>query len=209
MRVAVIGSTGRTGSLVVTQALARHHDVTAVARSPQTDARRPGLVSVAGDVLDQGSITRALTGADAVVSAVGIGTSRNPTVVYSRGTTHILQAMQTLGIRRLTVVSAAPVGPRNQLPVGQRLILPILDRVFGATYDDMRRMETELEASDLDWVALRPPRLLNRPATGEYRIDAEQPVPKGNHITHADLAVALLECLDHDVLYQRAVWIAN
>lgn len=210
MRVAVIGSMGRTGALVVTQALARHHEVVAVARAPKLDAGTTGLVSASGDVLDPGSLTTALAGADAVVSAIGIGTSRNPTVVYSQGTANILQAMRTLRIRKLTVISAAPVGPRNQLPLAQRrLIMPILERVFGATYDDMRRMEAELEASALDWVALRPPRLLDKPARGGYRIAAEQALPKANSITYADLAAALIDCLDRDDLYQRAVSIAN
>jgi putative NADH-flavin reductase len=36
---------------------------------------------------------------------------------------------------------------------------PVLDRLFGGQYEDMRRMETILHASDVDWIALRPPRL--------------------------------------------------
>ncbi len=33
----------------------------------------------------------------------------------------------------------------------------MLQRVFGATYDDMRIMERNLEASAADWTVVRPP----------------------------------------------------
>jgi len=211
MRVAVVGSTGHTGTQVVSQALARGHQAIAVARHPNTAAGQDsGLVSMAGDVLDQNSMIRALADAEAVVSALGIGTSRNPTVVYSHGTANILRAMELHSIRKLAVISAAPVGPRTEQPLLQRrIVMPILERIFGATYDDMRRMETELDRSELDWVALRPPRLLDKPATRSYRLDADRPLPKARSITYADLAAALLDCLDRKDLYRRGVSVAN
>lgn len=211
MRVAVAGSTGRTGTQVVSQALARGHQVIAVARHPNVAAGHDaGLVSMASDVLDENSVIQALAGAEAVVSALGIGASRNPTVVYSQGTANILRAMNVHAIRKLAIISAAPVGPRAEQPPQQRrVVMPILERIFGATYDDMRRMEAELDRSELDWVSLRPPRLLDKPATGSYRLDADRPLPKARSITYADLAAALLDCLDREDLYRRAVSVAN
>lgn len=211
MRVAVVGSTGRTGKQVVSQALARGHQVIAVARHPNAvasgDSRQ---VSIAGDVLDRNSMIRALADAEAVVSTLGIGASRKPTVVYSQGTANILRAMEEHSIRKLAVISAAPVGDRTEQPLLQRLIvLPILECIFGATYDDMRRMESELDRSDLDWVSLRPPRLLDKPKIGSYRLDANQMLPKARSITHADLAAALLDCLDREDLYRGTVSVAN
>lgn len=157
---------------MVSQALARGHQVIAVARHPNVAAVQDArLASVASDVLDQDSVIQALAGADSVVSALGIGASRDPTVVYSQGTANILRAMDVHAIRKLAVISAAPVGPRTEQPLLQRrIVMPILERIFGATYHDMRRMEAELERSELDWVSLRPPRLLDKPATGSYRI---------------------------------------
>ena len=115
MRVAVAGSTGHTGTQVVRQALARGHEVIAVARHPAVAARQDArLVSMAGDVLDQKSMIRALADAEGVVSALGIGASRNPTVVYSQGTANILRAMDANAIRKLAVISAAPVAPRAE-----------------------------------------------------------------------------------------------
>lgn len=211
MRIAVVGAAGRTGQRVVEQALARGHHVTALARHPEAIAlRHEGLVTVAADVLERGPLFELLAGIDAILSTLGIGTSRNPTVVYSQGTANLVLAMDANAISKLAVVSAAPVGPRDEQPLlERRVVMPILERVFGATYDDMRRMEALLRASDVDWISLRPPRLVDKPATGHYRVDAHRPPPKSRNLTCADLASALLDSLDREDLYRRAAYVAN
>jgi len=211
MKIAVVGATGRTGLQVTEQALARGDDVIALARHPGTLPRQgPGMVSAAVDVLDRAVLADTLAGAVAVVSALGIGASRQPTVVYSEGTANLLHAMDAHGIRKLAVISAVPAGPRTEQPfVQRRMIIPVLDRVFGATYADMRRMEALLRGSDLDWVCLRPPRLVSKKATGRYRLDASRPLPRARSITCADLATALLDSLTRPDLYRRAAYVAN
>ncbi len=211
MKIAIVGATGRTGQQVVEQALARGDDVIAVARHPEILPQSgPGMISAAADVLDRAALAGTLAGADAVVSAVGIGASRQPTTVYSEGTANILRAMNAHGITKLAVISAVPAGPRAEQPFLQRHVsIPILERIFGATYDDMRRMETLLRGSGADWVCLRPPRLVSKKAAGRYRIDASRPLPKARSITYADLATALLDSLTRPDLYRRIAYIAS
>jgi len=210
MKLGVVGATGRTGVQVVEQALARGQDVVALARHPRALPSHRGLVSAAADVLDRASLAELLAGTDAVVSTLGIGTSKEPTVVYSEGIANVVHAMDAHGIRKLAVISAVPAGPRAEQPFMQRhVIIPILERVFGATYDDMRRMEALLGGTDLDWVCLRPPRLVSREPTGRYRLDADRPLAKARSITYADLATALLDSLDRPDLYRRTAYVAN
>ncbi len=211
MRIAVVGATGRTGLQVVDQALARGHQVTALARRPEViSCRDESLVTAAVDVLDRAALVKGLAGCAAVVSTLGIGTSRAPTVLYSQGIANVLHAMDHHAIGKLAVISAAPVGPRAEQPfLERRVAMPILDRVFGATYDDMRRMEALLRGSDVDWVALRPPRLVNKKATGHYRLDAAGPLSKARSLTYPDLATALLDSLDHEDLHRQAAFVAK
>jgi putative NADH-flavin reductase len=211
MKIAVVGAAGRTGRQLVEQALARGDDVIALARHPGALTRRgPGVAVTAADVLDRDALAGALAGADAVVSALGIGASRQPTAVYSEGTANILHAMDAHGITKLAVISAVPAGPRAEQPfVQRRVIIPVLERIFGATYDDMRRMETLLRGSDLDWVCLRPPRLVSKKAAGRYRLDANRPLPKAGSISYADLATALLDSLARPDLYRRTAYVAS
>ena len=209
MKIAVVRATGRTGRQVVEQALARGDDVVALVRHPEAlSGRGPGMAVAAADVLDRTAVTDALAGVDAVVSTLGVGTSRQPTTVYSEGIANILQAMDAHGITRLAVISAVPAGPRTGQPFLQRHVaIPVLQRLFGATYDDMRRMEALLRGSDLDWICLRPPRLVTKKATGRYRIDASR--PRTASITCADLATALLDSLTNPDLYRHIAYVAN
>ena len=65
------------GRLVVEQALARGHEVVALARKPQNLQREhPNLTTGAVDILDAQALKPWLQGVDAVISTVGIGTSK-------------------------------------------------------------------------------------------------------------------------------------
>jgi hypothetical protein len=118
--------------------------------------------------------------------------------------------MQSNGTTKLAVISAVPAGPWTELPMLQRrVVLPLLQRIFGATYDDMRRMEAILrDTSGVDWISLRPPRLVDKRPKGAYRID-NRPLAKASAITYGDLATALLDSLTRPDLYGDAAYVAN
>jgi putative NADH-flavin reductase len=211
MKIAVIGANGRTGRIVVNDALARGHHVIAVARKDEgSGPDHDNLTKARADVRDMDTLRRALDGADAVISALGVGTSRAPTDVYSTGVTNTLGAMKPNGATKLAVISAVPAGPWAQQPALQRRIaLPLLQRIFGASYDDMRRMEAILrETTEVNWISLRPPRLVNKRPRGAYRIDT-RPLAKARAITYGDLATALLDSLTRQDLYRHPAYVAN
>jgi NAD(P)H-binding len=114
------------------------------------------------------------------------------------------------GAAKLVVISAVPAGPWEEQPLLQRRIaLPILRRFFGASYDDMRRMEAILqETTDVDWISLRPPRLVDKPSRGTHRVDT-RPLAKARAITYGDLAAALLDSLTRRDLFRHAAYVAN
>ncbi len=211
MKILVVGATGKTGREVMTQALSQGHSVVALARRPEAiTLQHARLAVVKGDVLDATSLGPACDGVDAVISALGIGASRAPTRVYSDGIRHILTAMQAAGTGRIVVVSAEPAGPWAPHTLLRRVVLfPILQRLFGATYDDMRRMETILRDSPAQWTVLRPPRLLDKPARKAYRLNPDGPLTKGPTLTYADLATALIDVLGQSNLTRQAVAVAN
>ena len=130
--------------------------------------------------------------------------------MYSTGVSNTLRAMESNGAAKLAVISAVPAGPWEEQPLLQRrLALPILQRIFGASYDDMRRMETILqETTDVDWISLRPPRLVDKRSKGAYRIDT-RPLANARAITYGDLATALLDSLTRRDLYRHAAYVAN
>jgi len=74
MNLVVLGATGRIGRLVVEQALAAGHTVTALVRSPEKLAvRDPNLHVVTGQATDPTALARVLDRADALISTLGGG----------------------------------------------------------------------------------------------------------------------------------------
>jgi putative NADH-flavin reductase len=72
MKLLVLGATGGTGSRLVQQALQQGHVVTAFARDPsKMHLANANLRVVRGDILQPDSVDTAVTGQDAVLSALG------------------------------------------------------------------------------------------------------------------------------------------
>jgi putative NADH-flavin reductase len=210
MRVTVFGATGGTGRQVVDQALAAGHKVTAVARNPEAvDADRDGLTVVAGDVFDAKSVAAAISGSDAVVSVLGVADRKQPTSVYSQGVANMLAAMADGGPRRLIALSADGVEPNPNVNIGQRLVMAlVVAKMFKHQYRDMLEMERILADSELDWTAVRPPRLSDGEHTGTYRTDSE-PLKDSSTISRADLADFIVSRLEDSQTYRKVVWVSN
>jgi putative NADH-flavin reductase len=210
MQLTVFGGTGGTGEQMIHAALDAGHSVTAPARDPsKIRVSHEQLRAIRADVLDPPSLNGTVDGADAVVSAVGAPPGKEPTAVYSIGVANILDAMRRAGVRRFIGVSALPVTPRAEVSVLERLVVyPILYRFFGEAYADMARMEDLLRGSDVDWTIVRPPRLIDGPATGRYRTSVNRHLQRGRTISRDDLAAAMLRLLDDPHAVRTTVGVA-
>jgi putative NADH-flavin reductase len=195
------------------QTLAAGHQVVALARDPgrvEMPDDGPGrrLSVVRGDVLDEDSIAAAMTGCDAVVSAIGV---RSPgrTTLYSDGMRAIVHAMQRTGVRRLLAITASPLSDgRDDTRLSRRLFMPFARLAFGSLYADMAVMEDEMRRSGLDWTIVRPPRLTNGKPRGRYRMARGGRVRGGLTISRTDLAAAMLHLLDDPTASGVAVDVA-
>lgn len=206
MKLIIFGANGGIGSQVVEQAVAAGHDVTAVARRPQTvTLQDPHLKVVRGDVMEPASIRAAMVGQDAVISALGVA-KREPTTLYSQGVTNIIQAMEGAGMRRLLCISATGLDPG---PLVQRVFAkPILWTILKDMYTDLVRMETVVSRSPLDWTIIRPPMLTNKPRTGQYRVAINRHLEGCWRISRADLADYILNHLNDPASYCELVEVA-
>lgn len=213
MKLTVFGGTGPTGRQLLRLALADGHQVTAVARDPAALADdQPRLTVRAGDVLDAATLAGTCEGADAVLSALGTRTTNAETSVYSTGARHIMDAMRASGVTRLVLLTAAPVAPAAERSPFERLLVDrVLHRFFGSGYRDMARLEQLLRAQpeELAWTVLRPPRLLDKPATGSYRSAVNSRLRGGWSISRVDLARAMLDALVDPATVRAAVNVAN
>ena len=210
MKLVVLGASGGTGRLVVEQALEYGHEVTAIARNPEAvDIRHERLEVIQGDVLLPSSIKKPMVGKDAVLSALGVS-NRNPTTVYSEGTAHVVEAMQEAGISRLVCLSSAGLEIPSDTPLLQRLVIRlVIQRLYKFAYEDMARMEQKIRGSGIDWTVIRPPRLTSGSRTGIYRTAINEPLPRAQGISRADLADYMLKSLQYSRSYRSIVEISK
>ncbi|MFJ7154085.1 NAD(P)-dependent oxidoreductase [Streptomyces sp. NPDC101118] len=211
MKLAVFGATGGVGQEIVRQALAAGHDVTAVVRDPsRLQVQGAGLAVHRSGLDDPAVLAGALAGHDAVLSGLGARSRADAAGGIAAALTRaVLAAMEPAGVRRLLVVSAAPLGtPPPGEPLVDRMVGMLVEKVFAPVYADLAVMESELARSGTDWTAVRPPMLKNRPATGRYRTALDGNPRSARTIGRADVAHAMLSLVDAPDTHRRAVGVA-
>jgi uncharacterized protein YbjT (DUF2867 family) len=205
MKVLIIGATGQTGRQAVEQLLARGDEVTAFARTPSAvTEKRERLRVVQGHARDADSIDQAVKGQDAVLVAFGPRSLKKDDVqeVLMR---NLITAMKKHGVKRIVNLSAAAVAPTSVDPTFVNLLfryilIPLLLR---NVFADKLRGETLLFASGLDYVNVRPGRLLNSPARGGVRASFDG---RGLRfvMTREDLAAFMIEQLRSDAWVRKS-----
>jgi putative NADH-flavin reductase len=207
MRTVVFGANGPTGRQIVDQALTAGHEVVAVTRRPRSIPDRARLTVVTADVADPRAVDAAVAGGDAVLSALGAPPSRRPVTVYSEGSANIIAAMHRHGVKRLVAISSSVMDPTWR-PTGEFFFNNVMDplvnrRIARTAHDDMRRMESAVGASDLDWTVARPSGLFDHPVVTDYRVAPD--VADGLFTARIDLAASMVAQLTDDRFVRRAM----
>lgn len=211
MRIAVFGASGRTGRLLVDQALQRGHQITAVLRRPEDFAvEHAALRPFAGDVLDAGAVDAAVRGHDAVVCV--IAPRRSDRIdTCSAGTRNLIEAMQAQAVRRLLCVTGARAAHPPELLIG--MVYPLLGwlqpRSLRQLLGDRQLQEAMVRESRLDWTLVRPARLSGERLSRQYRVAADLVLDSFAHLGRADLAHCLLQLCEQARCVREAVAVAH
>ena len=209
MKVIVFGATGTVGRLAVQDLLQADHEVSAFARSPQKlDFADANLRLIAGDAFKAADVSQAIEGHDAVVVALGAGMSRS-SMIRSKGTLNVINAMQLHGVRRLVIQSTlgAHESWSNLNFFWKRIMFGALLR---PVFKDHELQESLVRASGLDWTIVRPGAFTDGPAKGGYKEDF--PPSERNlslKIPRADIARFLTKQVADLTYLGRAVAISN
>lgn len=203
MKLTVLGAAGRTGRLIVEQALQRGDEVRVLVRAPQklgmTHAHREVVQS---DATDEAMVLRGVQGCDAVIST--LGPTKDRPDVCSTATRHVI----TAGPPRYVVISGAGIDvPGDKKDLLGKFISFMVSSLTPAIFRDKVREYEQLAKSSLAWTLVRPPRLSHKPGTGSPRMSLQR--GPGPMISRADLAAFVLRCLGDDSLIRRAPFVAG
>ena len=206
MRVLVFGANGATGRLVVDEALAAGHRVSAFVRT--VAAPFPDDVRViVGDATSMAKVRTAMPGHDAVVSTLGVRNALRSHGLIARSMAEIVPAMELAETRRLVVMSALGVGATfAQAPLVPRILYRLL---LGDIFADKARGERIVEGSILDWTIVHPPLLTDGPLTGAYRAGEELPLSGFPKISRANVANFMVAALGSAAWSEKHVIVAG
>ena len=204
MRLVIFGGTGGVGRQLIPQALAMGHQVVAVARSPKALPEPERLEVIEAALDDREAIHGSIRGADAVLSCLGARQNTADQVeVFGQAMTLIVEAMQAHGVTRLISISGAGVlVPEDKVTLSRRAVRAMLWLFARHVSAAKERERAILVQSGLHWTLVRPPRIVPGPATGVYRVLADDvPSPK---ISRGDVGHLMLACLEDDTWVGRA-----
>ncbi len=202
MNLVVLGATGGTGRIVVEQALAAGHTVTALVRSPERLAlRNPNLHVIAGQATDPSAVSRALDGADALISTLGGSGS-----LISDSTQAIIDAAPKAGVSRVVVLSSFLV-ERDRFDPVTRLLTGL---AMGSMIKDKSAGEKALRESDLDWTIVYASGLTDGPPSGSVVVLTEgSKWSLSQRIARADVAAWLVQAATSPETSRRSVSITG
>jgi putative NADH-flavin reductase len=211
MKIIVFGATGGTGKLIVSQALAKGHSVTAFVRNPEGLTPDPHLRVIQGDLFDLATVVDAVRGHRAVLSALG-ARSRQKADILANALPVMLEAMRQEYVTRLIVLGASGVQRdhgKYQNALTNMAIWVAKKTVLKHPFVDQAALERLLAASDVDYTIVRAPRLLDGPFTGTYRVLPDALPPGALSISRADVADFMLQQLTDPRFHRQGPYIGS
>ncbi|WP_420621729.1 NAD(P)-dependent oxidoreductase [Candidatus Poriferisodalis sp.] len=203
MRVIIFGATGKTGQHAVRCALDGSHTTTAFGRSVDRLSAESALTLTRGDVFDAEVVSDAVAGHDAAIVCLG-STSLKDRTTLTRGTEHIVNAVDRHGVGRLVVVSAAGVGESwAQIPWSSKLMFKTMLRNLFA---DHQAQEEVVRESAANWTVVRSAVLSDK---HEPRAVSASNTDKTSRIHRAALAGFLVDQLGDSAYSRQAITVTS
>ena len=197
MKVALYGATGKSGSRILKELVARGHQVTAIARDP---AKLPqagkDLIVKRDDLSDPTHIAATVDGVDAVISAYGPPQDHPDEIVGV--TQRQVDALSKKPNTRLIVVGGA--GGLNVAPGVTLIDSGYLPEPYLPIANAHVKALNVLKASKIDWTYLAPAAYFEPgQRTGKFRLGKDELIADSaqeSRISMEDYAVALVDELE-------------
>lgn len=200
MKMTIVGASGKTGIWAVRKAVERGHEVTAVVRNRSkleamlgpADAGRISIVEA--DLMEQGSVERALKDAETVIYAAG-PVKGTPADMPVKAADHVVQAMKRGAGKKLVWLTGAGVMDERDGKSGSRKVIRgIMKLMAGKVLKASEDAYETVKHSDLIYVVARPPMLADKP--GGSGLTASYTPPKPIPLGREDLGEFLVQAAE-------------
>jgi len=165
MKILLLGATGRTGKLIIAEAIKRGHQISAIAR--QSEKLKEYEIDITeGTPYDYETVEKALSGCEAVIDTLNVSRKSDnpwsslaaPKDLISKSASNAVKAMEKVGIKRFIALSTMGAGRSWQnIPALLKFIVSISN--LRHAFRDHGKQEEILENSSLDYTICRAPML--------------------------------------------------
>jgi uncharacterized protein YbjT (DUF2867 family) len=165
MKILLLGATGRTGKLVIEEAIRKGHKISAIARDPEK-LKDYNIEITQGTPYDSDTVEKALAGCEAVINTLNISRKSDnpwaglvsPEDLISKSATNAVSAMTKAGISRYIALSTIGAGSSwKSTPAILKLIVSASNLKYA--FRDHGRQEEILKNSSVGYTICRAPML--------------------------------------------------
>jgi len=210
MKVVIFGANGKTGLLLLEQALAKGYQVVAYVRRPESILiENPKLKIVIGNLNEPLKMKDTISGADACISALGGGSLTKHSIEIMNGIKNIISIMEITKVHRLIYLSSLGANESRYL-IPQPLRFFLTNIFLRVPLADHNTNESNIMKSKLQWTLVRPGSLTDGQLTGDLRHGTQNSKIKGSvSISRANVASFMIQQLTDTTYQQKAVWLSE
>ena len=208
MKIVVFGASGKTGSLLVHEALTSGHNVIAYVRKPESvKSDHPNLKVVTGSLNDKEKLKSVISGSDACISTLGGTSLTKHSHEIIEGIDNIVTIMEEEKVKRFIYLSSFGAGDsRKFMPQPIRFI--IADIMLFVPLADHNANESRITKSQLNWTIVRPGGLTNGAKTDNLKHGYGEIKIKGSlSISRSNVAAFLLNQVTNKDYVNKSVWL--
>jgi len=216
MKILILGATGRTGNLLLKEAINGGYVINVLLRDKsKLQITSPLLTVYEGTPLDKEALLPAMQGCDAILSTLNISRTsdfpwaplRSPENLLSASIKNVIELASQLNIKRIIITTAWGVNEtKKDLPGWFRWLID--HSSISYPYRDHERQEDLLKQSTLNWTFVRPVGLTNSLKNKPVQVSINNSPRPGLTISRLNVARFMIKVLE-DGLYINeapAVW---
>jgi putative NADH-flavin reductase len=211
MKIALLGSTGFVGKVLLKKALDSGYQVKTLVRDPEKLGEFKDRVEfIQGSIFEPDKMEEAVKGTDVAISTVGPPQKKpkNPEK-YKTAMDNLITALKKQNIKRFIHIGGAvhPGGENENWTMGRRLLRLFLTLSWKPGLV-AKHLEWEvLKESSLDWTLVRPPQIIKGGSTG--RVIADEKNLARAKINVEDLSSFILDQINSENWIKKAPLVAS
>jgi putative NADH-flavin reductase len=201
MTIGILGANGKTGVLVVEEAIRRGHKVVAGVRGSNSFIESDFLEIVQCDVLNTDQVQSLVAKSDVVISVIG-HVKGSPEFVQSEGITNVIKSMNNEKKNRLISLTGTGVRfPNDKITIMDRILNLAIGIIDPKRIADGKKHVDIIKKSNTNWTVLRVLKLSNGEAK-KFKLSPKGPTKV--YVSRSEVAIALLDIVEKEIFIREA-----